>query len=267
MTISTNTQSSAPGDDRGETASQGSVVEGRHYELAGTISPWTTFCEGMTDIEKGYSYYPRQYKKNYSSHLPEDKNSKLLVVSAGPGYFVLFLNQLGYSNVHGIDTEPARVEYALKRDLNVTVAHAFDFLNGSKENYDAIILEQEINHLTRQEFMDFLKVARTRLVKGGRVILNATNYANPITSPDHLAHNLNHFSGWTGHSLRQAFKYSDFDSSECYPLDNYVLYENPLNWVAKAITGLISLILRLMFMMYGKNEKIFTKRLIAVGIY
>lgn len=236
------------------------------YTLSGVYSPWTTFCEGMTDIEKGYSYYPRQYKRNYARHLPENKNARILVVSAGPGYFVLFLNQLGYHNVIGIDTEPARVEYALKRDLLVKVAHAFDYLMDNEEQYDAIILEQEINHLTRQEFMDYLKLAKKRLVEGGRVILNATNYANPITSPDHLAHNLNHFSGWTGHSLRQAFKYSDFDSSECFPLDNYVLYENPLNYVAKAITGLISLMLRITFKMYGKKETIFTKRMIAVGI-
>jgi SAM-dependent methyltransferase len=239
--------------------------EGR-YQLTGTISPWTTFCEGMTDIEKGYSYYPRQYKRNYSRHLPERKDSKILVVSAGPGYFVLFLNQLGYNNVIGIDTEPTRVEYALKRELNVEVAHAFDFLSDSEDQFDAIVLEQEINHLTRQEFMDFLKLAKMRLVDGGRVILNATNYANPITSPDHMAHNLNHFSGWTGHSLRQAFKYSGFESSECYPLDNYVLYENPLNYVAKAMTGLISILLRITFKMYGKSEVIFTKRLISVGI-
>jgi len=237
------------------------------YQLTGTYSPWTTFCEGMTDIEKGYSYYPRQYKRNYSRHLPENKDARILVVSAGPGYFVLFLNQLGYHNVVGIDTEPARVEHALKRNLQVEVAHAFDYLADVDDEYDAIILEQEINHLTRPEFMDFLELAKTRLVKGGCVILNATNYANPITSPDHLAHNLNHFSGWTGHSLRQAFKFSNFDSSDCFPLDNYVLYENPLNYVAKAVTGLISLMLRITFKMYGKSEKIFTKRLIAVGTY
>ena len=245
---------------------QGPTVQDKHYQLAGTISPWTTFCEGMTDIEKGYSYYLRQYKRNYSSHLPQDKNSQILIVSAGPGYFILFLNQLGYGNVLGIDTDAARVEYAVKRNLNVIVAHAFDFLSSTEDHFDAIVLEQEINHLTRQEFLDFLKLTRKRLVKGGRVILNATNYANPITAPDHLAHNLNHFSGWTGHSLRQAFEYSDFRSSKCYPLDNYVLYENPLNYIAKAVTGLISLFLRVIFRMYGKSEVIFTKRLIAVGI-
>ena len=267
MTIEAYTKFPTQKKDDSDVTSRGSADHKQHYQLSGTTAPWTTFCEGMADIEKGYTYYPRQYKKNYLAHLPEDKDSRILVVSAGPGYFVMFLNQLGYNNVLGIDTDPGRVELAIKRNLNVVVAHAFDFLGEADEPYDAIVLEQEINHLTRLEFMDFLKLARERLVKGGRILLNATNYANPITSPDHLAHNLNHFSGWTGHSLRQAFKYSDFESSECYPLDNYVLYENPLNYVAKAITGLISLMLRVTFRLYGKDESIFTKRLVAVGIY
>jgi hypothetical protein len=265
MTNATGSQSFADTGATAAVAISDSAANNEKYQLAGTVSPWTTFCEGMTDIEKGYSYYPRQYKRNYSKHLPSDKNANILVVSAGPGYFVMFLNGLGFKNVLGIDTEPMRVKYATDRDLNVTVAHAFDFLADSKETYDSIILEQEINHLTRQEFLGFLKIARNRLSKGGSIILNATNYANPITSPDHLAHNLNHFSGWTGHSLRQAFKHTDFESCECFPLDNYVLYENPLNYVAKGITGLISVMLRITFRLYGKTESIFTKRMIAVG--
>jgi 2-polyprenyl-3-methyl-5-hydroxy-6-metoxy-1,4-benzoquinol methylase len=254
-----------------ETASQsaenmpGVAANSGEYQLTGTISPWTTFCEGMTDIEKGYSYYLRQYKRNYSKLLPSDTSANILVVSAGPGYFVMFLNNLGFNNVLGIDTDPARVKYAEDRELNVIVAHAFEFLAETQETFDAIVLEQEINHLTRQEFLDFLKIAKNKLSKGGTILLNATNYANPITSPDHMAHNLKHFSGWTGHSLRQAFKYADFENCECYPLDNYVLYENPLNYVAKAFTGVISLLLRITFRIYGKTESIFTKRMIAVG--
>ncbi len=240
-------------------------TEYRH-KLTGTISPWTTFSEGMADIERGYSYYPRQYKRNYSRHLPEDKDAKILVVSAGPGYFVAFLNELGYGNVLGIDTDPSRVAYAHKRDLKVEIAHAFDFLEDSKESYELIVLEQEINHLTRDEFLHLLALIKPRLTVGGRVVLNATNYANPILSPDHGAHNINHFSGWTTHSLGQAFEHSGYSEVICHGLDNYVLYGNPLNYVAKAFTGLVSILLLVTFRIYGKNESIFTKRMIAAGI-
>lgn len=240
-------------------------VDGYRHRLRGTISPWTTFSEGMADVERGYDYYPKQYRRNYARHLPEDKDAPILVTSAGPGYFVAFLDQLGYRNVLGIDTDPARVAHAHRRDLNVEVAHAFDFLEDSRESYALVVLEQEINHLTRDEFLDLLRLIRPRLAEGGRVVLNATNYANPLLSPDHSAHNIDHFSGWTTHSLEQAFDATGYSRCVCHGLDNYVLYTNPMNYVAKAFTGLVSMALLVIFRIYGKNEKIFTKRLVAVG--
>jgi 2-polyprenyl-3-methyl-5-hydroxy-6-metoxy-1,4-benzoquinol methylase len=245
---------------------QTQTLVGYRHKLRGTISPWTTFSEGMADVERGYSYYPKQYKRNYSRHLPDDKNANILVASAGPGYFVAFLNDLGYEHVLGIDTDPARVEYAQRRNLNVKVAHPFDFLEDSNESYDLIVLEQEINHLTRDEFLDLLALIKPRLKQGGRVALNATNYANPILSPDHGAHNINHFSGWTTHSLTQAFEHAGYSRCICHGLDNYVLYGNPFNYVAKGLTALVSLALLVVFRVYGKNESIFTKRMIAAGI-
>lgn len=227
--------------------------------------PWSTFCEGIADIEKGYTYYPRLYKRNFGKHLPDLKSAKILVVSAGPGYFVDYLNQSGYVDVLGIDSDPEKVELARNRSINVIVADAIEYLTKSPDKYDMIILEQEINHLTKDEFLSVLALVKSRLSAGGSVALNAGNYANPITAPDHYGTNLDHFSAWTSLSLEQAYQSSGYSEWSTHPLDNYVLYENPLNYVAKAVTGLISITLRVLFKMYGKDEKIFSKRLVSIA--
>jgi hypothetical protein len=52
----------------------------------------------------------------------------------------------------------------------------------------------------------------------------------------------------------------------CHPIDNYVFYGNPLNWVAKAFTGLLTIGFKVVYKMYGKGGHIFTKRMIGVGV-
>lgn len=240
-------------------------IVGTGRRLRARYSPWTTFCEGIADVEKGYEFYPKLYKRNYGPHLPRDKNSKLLIISAGPGYFVKFANDLGYADALGVDSDPNQVKIARERGINVIEADAIQHLEESTDVYDMIILEQEINHLTRDEFMYVLGLIKARLRPGGSVALNAYNTANPITAPDHIATNLDHYSFWTSLSLGQAFRHSGYKEYATYPLDNYVLYGNPLNYAAKAATALISVLLRVVFKMYGKDEKIFSKRLVSVG--
>lgn len=249
--------------DAGEVDQFGSAGSSRTFKAR--YYPWSSFCEGIADIEQGYTYYPRLYKRNFGKHLPQRKDAKILVVSAGPGYFVDYLAQSGYLDVLGIDSDPDKVQLALNRSINVIVGDAIEYLDSSTERYDMIILEQEINHLTKDEFMSVLALVKSRLAAGGSVALNAGNYANPITAPDHHGTNLDHFSAWTSLSLEQAYQFSGYSEWATYPLDNYVLYGNPLNYVAKAVTGLISITLRILFKMYGKDEKVFSKRLVSIA--
>ena len=72
--------------DQFGSAGSSRTFQARHY-------PWSSFCEGIADIEQGYTYYPRLYKRNFGKHLPKRKDAKILVVSAGPGYFVDYLTQ------------------------------------------------------------------------------------------------------------------------------------------------------------------------------
>ena len=235
------------------------------FQLTGKIHSWTTFCEGIPNIEEGFRYYDLLYRRNYTHLLPQDKNAEVLVTSAGVGYFVTFLNQMGFEKVIGVDSDQSKVEYARAKNFNVIRENAFDLLEDTDNMFDLIVAEQEINHLTKEELVVFLTRARKRLRDGGRLILNSTNYANPLTAIDHFAHNFNHFVGYTENSIEQVFEYCGFGDVVCYPIDNYVFYKDPLNWIAKAITELFSLFFTITYKMYGKSGKLFTKRIIGVG--
>jgi SAM-dependent methyltransferase len=233
-------------------------------ELAAKMEPFDSFWEGPDNIEKGYTTLYKFYKYNYLPHIPADKSSKILVISCGPGYFVDMLNRHGYQNVLGIDSYPEKIKHAQQRGVNCQTANAFEFLDGVTEPYDVIICEQELNHLTKEEIIDFLHLAWSKLTSGGTLISHALNGANPITGPEALAQNFDHYNTFTEYTMKQVLEYTNFENIKVMPLNLYVFWANPLNYVLLALSALYTLFFRISFIMYGKSNKIFTKKIAAV---
>ncbi len=231
------------------------------WELTAKIEPFDSFWEAPENIEKGYTSFYQFYKHNYLRYVPQEKSANILVVSCGPGYFVDLLTKQGYSNVLGIDSFPEKVRYAKAKQLNCRVAAAFSFIEKRKEHYDVIFCEQELNHLTKEEIVIFLTLCRESLKPGGTLIVHVLNGANPITGAEALAQNFDHYNTFTEYTLRQVLEYSRFEEIQIIPLNLYVFYKNPLNYVLILLDRLYTLFFRFSFLLYGKTNKIFTKKI------
>lgn len=236
------------------------------HELAAQIEPFDSFWEGPEDdVEGGYGKFYQFYKVNYLPHLPQDRDARILVVSCGPGYFVEMLGRHGYRHVVGIDSFPDKVRHAVARGLDCRVARAFSFIAGHAEAFDVIVCEQELNHLTKKEMRVFLQLVRRALKPGGRVVVHGLNGANPITGSEALAQNIDHFNTFTEYSLRQVLAATGFENIRVFPLHLYVFYRNPMNYVAWGITAAFHLFFRACFVLYGKHNRLFTKKIAAVA--
>lgn len=233
-------------------------------ELTARMEPFDSFWEDPEDIEKGYRTFGQFYRHNYLPHVPDDRDARILVVSCGPGYFVHLLDEEGYGNVIGIDSFPDKVEHAKERGLNCRVARVFSFLSEQQEPFDLIFAEQEINHLTKEEILHFLEAARRNLADGGTLIVHSINGTSPMTGSESRAGNFDHYNSFTEYSLHQVLEYSGFRDIEVFPLNLYVFWKNPLNYVALLIDKLKSVYYRANFILVGKTAKIFTKKLAAV---
>ena len=228
------------------------------------MEPFDSFWEGPQDIDKGYGSFYKFYKHNYLKHMPADRKARILVISCGPGYFVNMLNKEGYDNVLGIDSFAEKIEPAKNKVLNCETARAFEFLEQSSESFDAIFCEQELNHLTKEEILVFLDLCWKKLREGGRLVTHGLNGANPITGAEALAQNFDHYNTFTEYTFRQALEHSKFEDIKVYPLHLYVFWTNPLNYVLIAMSSLYTLFFRMSFIMYGKSNKIFTKKIGSV---
>jgi SAM-dependent methyltransferase len=234
-------------------------------KLSARTEPFDSYWQGPENVDEGWDSFAQFYKANYGARLPADKGAKILVVACGPGYFVKFLVDQGYRDVLGIDSDPAKVAHGAKRGLPCRPEGAFPHLDGGSERYDFILCEQELNHLTKDEMVAFLVLCRANLRRGGRLIVYGLNGANPITGSEALAQNFDHFNTFTEYSLRQVLELCGFHHIEVFPLNLYVFYRNPLNYVGLAATGLLSLLFRICFKLYGKSNRIFTKKIAAAA--
>jgi nucleoside-diphosphate-sugar epimerase/2-polyprenyl-3-methyl-5-hydroxy-6-metoxy-1,4-benzoquinol methylase len=239
------------------------ILESKH-ELTAKIEPFDSFWEAPDDIQKGYGKFATFYKHNYLEHFPSEKKVKILVISCGPGYMVDLLNQNGYTNVIGIDAMPHKIFWAKMRQLNCAAARAFDYLDENTELFDVIFCEQEINHLTKEEIISFLNKCRDNLNVNGTLILHSLNGANPLVGSENLALNFDHFNIFTEKSLEQILEFCSYKNIEVLPLNLYVFYKNPLNYVGIFFNAVVNQFLKISFKFYGKSNNIFTKKIAVI---
>jgi 2-polyprenyl-3-methyl-5-hydroxy-6-metoxy-1,4-benzoquinol methylase len=235
-------------------------------KLAARLEPFDSYWQAPVDIESGYKSFNAYYRANYLSHIPADRDAKILVISCGPGYLVDLLVKSGYRHVLGIDSDGGKVEHARRRNLPCQVAEVFPFLalrQGGE--YDCIIPEQELNHLTIEETIDFLRLCRGALRPRGNVIVYAMNGANPLVGSENLAHNIDHFYNVTEHSIGQLLQLGGFQNVRPFALKLYVFWKNPLNYVGLAVTSVMEAAMKVIFMLYGKKVRIVSKKIAAVA--
>src|SRR5690606_6292884 len=235
-------------------------------KLAARLEPFDSYWQAPDDVESGYASFAAYYRANYLQHLPGDRGARILVISCGPGYLVNVLAQAGYTSVVGIDSDPAKVEYARRRGLPCEVAEAFEYLENRRGEFDAIVPEQELNHLTHEETIEFLRLCHAALRPGGRIVVYAMNGANPLVGAENLAHNIDHFYIVTEYSLRQLLELGGFTDVRPFALKLYVFWKNPLNYVGLVVTTMLEFTMRIIFMLYGKKVRVLSKKVTATAI-
>ncbi len=245
----------------------GESVSGRSTaprRLAARLEPFDSYWQAPRDVERGYRAFSQYYRHNFLPHLPREKDVSILVVSCGPGYLVHLLRDCGYTQVVGIDSDSEKIGHARQRELNCHAQQAFPFLEQNETTYDAIVCEQELNHLMLDEMLDFLRLCYDRMRPEGTLLVYGLNGANPLVGSENFAHNIDHFNTFTEHSLSQVLRLAGFEDVRPFPLRLYVFWANPFNYVGWLATALLSVLFRACFVFYGKHVRILTKKIGAV---
>lgn len=238
------------------------VERNRLYESYISTHFGASHPSGVDEFPTYYKYF----RKNYLLHLPTRRDARILDLGCGMGHFLYFLEREGYHNYLGIDLSSENIQMCREEGYTVRKDDIFSFLEKSTEFFDAIVMNDVLEHFEKQEVIRFLDLVYQKLTPNGKLILKVPNAANPLLASSSKYMDLTHELLFTEESLSQALKNASFNSVSIYPPDIYVFYYNPLNYIAKCVASIVNISLRAFFLLYGRRTtKIFTKNIIAAA--
>ncbi len=173
----------------------------------------------------GAGAWGRSYGTYLKGWLPEDRDAAIMDAGCGGGRLLHFLRRRGYRNLVGIDVSPEQV--ALSRQVIDVVAEAdvLDFLSRNPGRFDVVFGLDILEHLTKDEALDFLDRCREVLKPGGRLVLQTPNGESPWFGAVHHG-DFTHEVVFTPGSLRAILEICGFENveaRECGPVAHGLL--------------------------------------------
>lgn len=207
------------------------------------------------------------FRHNYRSLLPKNESAKILEIGCGLGQFLHFCRTMGFVNSTGLDLSKENVSFCQAQGFDVELGDGYKFLESHEDTYDAIVLNDVIEHIPKDMIIPMLKLMHSRLNPDGAILMKTINMANPIMGAHSRYIDFTHTVGWTQESLVQVLEEAGFSAVKVYPSNLYVYYWNPLNYIALAITKFCDLLFLFYYRLNGRSTTtLFSKNLIVHGV-
>jgi 2-polyprenyl-3-methyl-5-hydroxy-6-metoxy-1,4-benzoquinol methylase len=162
-----------------------------------------------------------QFRQNYDRFIPSATGAKILDAGCGTGHFLYYLGKKGYTDFLGIDISPQQVDFCRKNvSKSVEQADAFEFLTEKKNTYDAIVANDLLEHIPKEELVKFLKRVNTALKDKGVFLLRTPNMGNPFAVYSRYK-DFTHEVGFTDRSLYQVLWTAGFRDIRVLPYKQY----------------------------------------------
>lgn len=179
-----------------------------------------------TDCNLSYSKTYQFWKEHYISHMPSDKNSKIIELGSGLGNNLHALGSLGYKNVTGVEICEGSVELCKKYGLDVIQSDIISFLDENKNYYDVVILHHVLEHFTRTEALELLQKIKNILTENGIVLIAVPNGWN-LFAAGALSNDITHEVLYSRNSLNSILQFSGFNTI-CFSTNIHTIYDRNL---------------------------------------
>jgi len=221
------------------------------------------------DIREGTaSFYlqERYFRKNYLPHLPVRKDARIVDLGCGLGHFLFFLQRAGYTNILGVDVGRECIDFCRVHGFPVIEEEIIAYLQQESEPVDAFILNDVLEHQTKDMMWRVLEGVRSRLAPEGTFLVKVPNVAHPFLGTDSRYLDITHEVGFNENSLEQVLLMAGFANVRVFGPDIYVTKNPIINAAARRIAAVFDKLFYAIFKFYGRTETtIFRKNIIAVA--
>jgi len=159
--------------------------------------------------------YDRVYGHYLRGWLPQDPTAPVLDLGCGDGNLLAFLASHGSREVVGVDRSPVQVERSrrLAPAAEVLLGDAGDVLRRRPGRFEAIFCIDVLEHLTRDELLETLRLISAALRPGGALIAQVPNADSPFHGSIRYG-DLTHELAFTSGVLRHLFAATGFERCE-----------------------------------------------------
>jgi 2-polyprenyl-3-methyl-5-hydroxy-6-metoxy-1,4-benzoquinol methylase len=212
-------------------------VNRQHADATASVRPVENQQSGASEHDSGHGYltvhlrgtragghykrsrYAAQAWQTFGVVLPDDRSARLLMVGPGECEFEeLLTNEQGYRQVEIVDISDEVVQYA--KQLGFVATHTDDlvsFLESQPGSFDRIVLLHVLEHIPKSATIDTLRAARGALRRGGALLIEVPNMADPFNASYFRYADFTHEVGFTEESLRYVLTHAGFDTINFLP--------------------------------------------------
>ena len=195
-----------------------------------------------------------QNRRHLETLIGSDRDRPIIDVGCGFGLLVYALLRLGCRDVRGVDIDPSQIAVAQSRGLpcvRVEPAVQASYFQRRERAVGTIFLFDVLEHIPVAGQVDFLRMLRTALAPGGRLILQVPNASSPIAG--HMRYiDPTHTSSFTADSLKFVLRsagFSPVDVGEAYDeMSAPVRIGQPMHLLRKSCGRLVRTIWRLTYL-------------------
>jgi len=154
--------------------------------------------------------------------LPSDKNSVILDIGFGNGWFIAACISLRYTSISGADFGIANKKHVQQWSTSVVGLHEIrsnigEFLADKQEQFDFIHLSHVLEHIPKYSLLYVVDALYAALTRGGTVLLRVPNMEGPCANSSYYV-TLAHEYGFTGSNLFSLLSICNFNDIRFHQL-------------------------------------------------
>ena len=162
----------------------------------------------------------RQFELNYKKHFNNSESLRTLDIGVGRGEMHSCMKIWGH-NYYGIDISPSTVKFCKK--LNLLCEHVDDtefWLKNHQKQFDIITCLDVLEHIPKENLINFLKAIHNSLNKDGIAIFQVPNLQSPFGYLHHF-NDITHVCGFVEHSLNQVLLTTGFKKLSFFGFEEF----------------------------------------------
>jgi 2-polyprenyl-3-methyl-5-hydroxy-6-metoxy-1,4-benzoquinol methylase len=162
------------------------------------------------DVQALVGGYGPIYDRVFLPWLPANREAVVYEAACGNGIFLRWARSRGFSRVEGSDISTREVERARSAGFAVEEANSVEVLRSRPpESIDCLVAIDFLEHLPKDQFLEFLHVAYRVLKPAGVLILRGPNGDSPFVGCN-LYNDVTHFWAYTSTALRSIAQMAGF---------------------------------------------------------